>query len=103
MNFEFRSAEDVAEILGIELDTLYRYARKGRIRGLKVGKAWRFASMSGKSASVPSGNHLACAPMKLRGMSHGPRCDPATNSKVDSRRTGSTGIQKLTFWFPAML
>jgi len=43
MNFEFRSAQEVAGILGVELDTLYRYARKGRICGLKVGKAWRFA------------------------------------------------------------
>jgi long-chain acyl-CoA synthetase len=35
-------AEEVADALGIKLDTLYRYARKGRIRGMKVGKGWRF-------------------------------------------------------------
>ena len=43
MNIELRSAEEVAGVLGVELDTLYRYARKGMIRGMKVGKAWRFS------------------------------------------------------------
>ena len=33
----------MADVLGIELDTLYRYARAGKITGMKVGKAWRFA------------------------------------------------------------
>ncbi len=28
-------------------------------------------------------------------------CDPATNSSVFSRSTGSTGIQKETFWRPS--
>lgn len=42
MNIELCRAEEVADALGIKLDTLYRYARKGRIRGMKVGKAWRF-------------------------------------------------------------
>jgi|GEM_PF-1852855 excisionase family DNA binding protein len=42
MKIELHSAEKVAETLGVELDTLYRYARKGKIPGLKVGKAWRF-------------------------------------------------------------
>ena len=37
------SAPKVASLLGIELDTLYRYARKGTVRGFKVGKLWRFA------------------------------------------------------------
>ena len=42
MNIELCRAGEVADALGIKLDTLYRYARKGRIRGMKVGKAWRF-------------------------------------------------------------
>jgi excisionase family DNA binding protein len=42
MNIELCCAEEVAHALGIQLDTLYRYARKGRIRGMKVGKSWRF-------------------------------------------------------------
>jgi excisionase family DNA binding protein len=42
MKIELHSAEQVADTLGVELDTLYRYARKGRIHGMKVGKAWRF-------------------------------------------------------------
>jgi len=29
-------------MLSLEVDTLYRYARAGRLRGLKVGKLWRF-------------------------------------------------------------
>jgi hypothetical protein len=41
--------------------------------------------------------------MKVRGISQGPRCEPATNSSVASRGTGSTGIQKLTFCKPSML
>ncbi len=36
------SAPEVASLLGVELDTLYRYARQGRISGLKIGKFWRF-------------------------------------------------------------
>jgi hypothetical protein len=38
--------------------------------------------------------------MKLRGISHGPRCEPATSSSVDARLTASTGIQTLTFLMP---
>jgi long-chain acyl-CoA synthetase len=36
------SAPEVASQLAIELDTLYRYARVGDLRGLKIGKLWRF-------------------------------------------------------------
>lgn len=42
MKIELCCAEEVAHALGIKLDTLYRYARKGRIRGMKIGKSWRF-------------------------------------------------------------
>ena len=42
MNIELCCAGEVADALGIKLDTLYRYARRGRIRGMKVGKGWRF-------------------------------------------------------------
>jgi excisionase family DNA binding protein len=37
------SADEVAGLLGIQPDTLYRYARRGEIRGVKIGKLWRFA------------------------------------------------------------
>ena len=30
-------------MLGIKVDTLYRYARNGKLRALKIGKLWRFA------------------------------------------------------------
>ena len=41
--------------------------------------------------------------MKLRGISQGPRCEPATNSSVEWRRTGSTGIHMLQFSVPSTL
>ena len=63
----------------------------------------RSASMSGRSARLPSGNHFASLLMNERGISHGPRWEPATNSSVAGRLTGSTGIQKLTFCRPSIL
>jgi long-chain acyl-CoA synthetase len=36
------SAPEVASMLALEVDTLYRYARAGRLRGLKIGNLWRF-------------------------------------------------------------
>lgn len=36
------SASETAAQLQIELDTLYRYARSGVMRGIKVGNLWRF-------------------------------------------------------------
>ena len=63
----------------------------------------RSASMSGRSARLPSGNHLAWLSRKVRGISQGPRCEPATNSSVASRATGSTGIHMLQFMRPSTL
>ena len=42
MTVKLHSASHVASVLGVELDTLYRYARSGRLRGIKMGKLWRF-------------------------------------------------------------
>jgi hypothetical protein len=39
--------------------------------------------------------------MNVRGINQRPKCEPATSSSVDSRVTGSTGIQKLTFCRPS--
>ena len=69
----------------------------------EVSKASRSASMSGSSSRLPSGNHFAWSSMNVRGISHGPRCEPATNSTVDSRSTGSTGIHIEQFWKPSTL
>ncbi|MNN99539.1 hypothetical protein D3C81_2192090 [compost metagenome] len=69
----------------------------------RICQALRSASISGKSARLPSGNHCAWLSRKLRGISHGPRCEPATNSRVDSLATGSIGIHMLQFWRPSML
>jgi len=35
------SAEEVAELLGIKLNTARGYFRTGRIKAIKVGKLWR--------------------------------------------------------------
>ena len=43
MTTKLYSALEVASLLGVQLDTLYRYSRKGKLRGLKIGKLWRFA------------------------------------------------------------
>jgi len=44
MTDRLQTAPEVAALLGIELDTVYRYARSGRLRGLKIGKLWRFSA-----------------------------------------------------------
>jgi long-chain acyl-CoA synthetase len=44
MNIDkLNSAQQVADLMGIKVDTLYRYARSGQIRGMKIGKAWKFS------------------------------------------------------------
>ena len=34
--------EDIAEILGIHIETVRRFAREGRLVGVKIGLDWRF-------------------------------------------------------------
>lgn len=68
-----------------------------------ISKALLSASISGRSASWPSGNDLASFVMKERGMSHGPLCVPATSSSVADRATGSIGAHMLQFCDPSML
>ena len=53
-------------------------------------------SMSGSSASVPSGNHLAWSSRNDRGMNHSPRWEPATNSQ--RRLRGAPGRRGTTCW-----
>jgi len=43
MNPKLNSAQEIADFLGIKVDTLYHYARSGRIRAMKIGKAWKFS------------------------------------------------------------
>jgi excisionase family DNA binding protein len=45
MNIKLSSAQEVASLLGIKVDTLYRYARSGKIRGMKIGKSWKFSDV----------------------------------------------------------
>jgi hypothetical protein len=54
------------------------------------------ASMSGSSATLPSGNQRACRVRNVRGISRGPRCEPARSSRLPPSGTGSTAIQALT-------
>ena len=68
-----------------------------------ISYAARSLSMSGRSSSAPSGNHFASLSMNVRGISHGPRCEPATNSSVAARETGSTGSHTEHVCVPATL
>ncbi len=58
---KFYDAEKVAEILDLHVKTVHRYIREGKLRGHKVGKAWRVAShdlsifMETNSAMLDSG------------------------------------------------
>ncbi len=36
------STEDIAEQFGVEPVTVRRWALRGKIKGYKIGKAWRF-------------------------------------------------------------
>lgn len=38
---EVYSAEQVAEILGVSVDTMRKLLQRGAIRGVKVGREWR--------------------------------------------------------------
>jgi excisionase family DNA binding protein len=58
MNPKLYSAPEVASMLGIKVDTLYRYARNGKLRALKIGKLWRFA-MADIEEFTPSHRYLA--------------------------------------------
>lgn len=51
----------------------------------RMGKSSRWLSISGSSPSVPSENHLAWLSMKDRGISQGPLCEPAMNSRQSRR------------------
>ncbi|MAT42785.1 MAG: DNA-binding protein [Anaerolineaceae bacterium] len=42
MDFEFLTAEEVAEYLRLPLSTVYKLAQDKRLPGFKVGKHWRF-------------------------------------------------------------
>ncbi|PYU09574.1 MAG: hypothetical protein DMG29_19360 [Acidobacteria bacterium] len=53
------SAPEVASQLAIELDTLYRYARAGDLRGLKIGKLWRFTEADVQEF-IHSQRYLVC-------------------------------------------
>lgn len=40
------TATEVCEILKVSKRTLYNYLRAGQIRGVKIGREWRFAEES---------------------------------------------------------
>lgn len=86
---------------------------------------WRGSSTSAAAAATDGSSHSCSAldhrsrststtcvrnyqPWNVRGVYQGPRavpssCEPATNSRVDSRGTGSTGHHMLTFSLPSTL
>ncbi|PYU84074.1 MAG: hypothetical protein DMG51_11065 [Acidobacteria bacterium] len=51
------TAPETAAQLQIELDTLYRYARSGDLRGEKVGKVWRFTEDDIRDFISARGHH----------------------------------------------
>src|SRR5207302_8559100 len=53
------SAPEVASQLAIELDTLYRYARAGDLRGVKIGKLWRLTEADVQEF-IHSQRYLVC-------------------------------------------
>src|SRR3989442_5821595 len=74
------SAPESASELGIELDTLYRYARGGDLSGLKIGKLWRFTEAdvqefihSRRYLVYPKGNRSKLLPQILREIAQRPR------------------------------
>src|SRR3989449_9948449 len=74
------SAREVASQLAIELDTLYRYARAGDLRGLKIGKLWRFTEGGGQEFIYsrrylvhPKSNRSMLLPQILREIAPRPR------------------------------
>ncbi len=42
MEPQFLTVDEVAELLRIRRDTVYRLAAKGEIPGRKIGRVWRF-------------------------------------------------------------
>ncbi|HEY4507109.1 MAG TPA: helix-turn-helix domain-containing protein [Candidatus Paceibacterota bacterium] len=43
MNKEFFTAEDLAEKLGVNIMTIYRYIKAGKLKAHKIGKEFRIA------------------------------------------------------------
>jgi excisionase family DNA binding protein len=89
MKIELHSAEEVASTLGVELDTLYRYARKGRIHGMKVGKAWKFLDgdvqeflEQHRYAVKPAEGKTSLLPENLR-RSLAQNCPPGATTSAD--------------------
>ena len=78
-------------------------ASPGSIAQPTIGHASRSASTSGTSSSAPSSNTIAVPFTNERGMYHLPSaCEPATNSSVLGRATGSSGIQYETVCVPSI-
>ena len=69
------------------------------VEGVAVG-----LDVRASSPKAPSSNTSARSSKNERGMYQVPdACEPATNSSVLSRGTGSSGIQNETVWEPSML
>ena len=43
MDPEILDVQGAAEILGLSVTSLYRFARAGKVPGVRIGKAWRFS------------------------------------------------------------
>lgn len=45
MDKKFLNAEEISNYFDIPLNTIYRLSRAGKIKGIKIGKQWRYAKV----------------------------------------------------------
>lgn len=55
---KYLTAENLSENLSVDLNTIYRWARKGAIPGVKIGKYWRFRASDIEGSLAPKTNEL---------------------------------------------
>jgi len=85
MDKDYRTVEQISELLNIHPKTIQRYIREGKLRAIKVGKSWR---VSGHDLSVfMEGNNVNSVNSKAeRTITASSVIDIPTNSKEDAMR-----------------
>jgi len=85
MDKDYRTVEQISELLNIHPKTIQRYIREGKLRAIKVGKSWR---VSGHDLSVfMEGNNVNSVNSKAeRTITASSVIDIPTNGKEDAMR-----------------
>jgi len=85
MDKDYRTVEQISELLNIHPKTIQRYIREGKLRAIKVGKSWR---VGGHDLSVfMEGNNVNSVSSKAeRTITASSVIDIPTNSKEDAMR-----------------